>query len=114
MATRTVVISFTAPEPINADAIAQICSVYYPNNAAADLKVFDGTYYDTNVEGFGEGTSLEKFMAQQVAYPKLNAALRKAIRDSRYEFSTDDEATILYLEECAPALLSQGFKIEIA
>lgn len=113
MATHTVVISFNAKKRTVAEPIAQICSTFTPNNAAADLEVFEGTYYDTNVEGWGKGTSLGEFMAAQVAYPKLNAYLRKAIRDSRYEFSTDDEAFRLYLEECAPVLAREGFKIEI-
>lgn len=114
MAQRTVVISFTTPKRTVAEPVAQICSMYYPDNAAADLPVFKGTYYDTNVPGWGIGTTLDQFICQQVAHPGLIAALRKAVRDSRYEFTTDDERAILYLEECAPALASQGFKIEIA
>ena len=109
----TVVISFNATKRTVAEPVAEICSTFTPNNAAADLEVFEGTYYDTNVDGFGMGTALHEFMAQQVAYPKLNAYLRKAIRDSSYEFSTDDEAFILYLEECAQVLAREGFKIEI-
>lgn len=114
MAQRTVVISFTAPKRTVANPVAEICSMYQPNNAACDLPVFEGTYYDTNVKGWGIGTTLEQFICQQVAHPGLIAYLRKAVRDSSYTFTTDDERMIVYLEECAAALASQGFKIEIA
>lgn len=109
----TVVISFEPTKRTVAEPIAQICATYTPNNAAADLDVFEGTYYDTNVEGWGRGTSLGEFMAQQVAYPMLNAYLRKAIRDKEYTFETDDEKFRLYLEECTTVLAREGFKIEI-
>ena len=49
-----------------------------------------------------------------VAYPKLNAYLRKAIRDGQYEFTTDDENMYLFLEESAPALEDQGFTFTFA
>lgn len=113
MSQRTVVISFAAPKRVVAEPVAEICSMYHPHNAAADLPVFEGTYYDTNVEGWGIGTPLDQWMCQQVAHPGLIAYLRKAVRDSQYEFTTDDERMIVYLEECAPALASQGFKFEI-
>lgn len=114
MAQHRIVIKYEAIHPIPEESVAQICSVFYPNNAAADLKVFEGTYYDTNVKGWGEGTDLQKFMGQMVAYPKLNAYLRKAIRDGQYEFTTDEEPMYLFLEECAPALSDQGFTFTFA
>lgn len=115
MAQHRIVIKYAPVEPSkNPKLVAQICSMFYPNNAAADLPVFEGTYYDTNVEGWGEATPLQQFMAQMVAYPKLNVYIRKAIRDGQYEFTTEDEAMYLYLEECAPALQDQGFTFTFA
>lgn len=104
-----VIIKFTAQKPTIAKPVAEICATYVPNNAAADLEVFAGTYYDTNVEGWGLASSLQEFMAKQVAYPKLNAYLREAIRSGEYTFKTDDEGFYLYLKECAPALAEEGF-----
>jgi hypothetical protein len=109
-----IVIKYKAVTPVVHKAVAQICGVYYPNSAAADLKPFDGTYYDTNVAGVGEGLHLEKFMSQQVAFPGLNAYLRKAIRDGEFSFESDDQKLQLYLQECAPALKDQGFTFTFA
>lgn len=108
MASHRIVIEYKPIHPVSPESVAQICNVFYPNTAAADLEVFEDTYYDTNVDGFGEIGSLEQFMAQMVAHPGLNIYLRKAIRDGQYEFTTQDEKMYLFLEECAPALAPQG------
>lgn len=110
----TIKIVYSAISAPTADVVAQICATYVPNNAAADLAVFDGTYYDTNVAGFGEGMSIEKFFADSVAHPGLIAALKFAVKDGEYEFDTEDEKTIMYLEAVAPAVADQGFEITVS
>ena len=107
-------ITYTAIEAPKADLVAQICSTYVPTSAAADLPVFEGTYYDTNVAGFGEGMSIETFFANAVAHPGLVAALKLAVANGEYEFETEDEKTIMYLESVAPAVADQGFEIEVS
>lgn len=104
-----IVIKYEAVEQANPESVAQICGVFYPNSAAADMAPFEGTYYDTNVAGFGEGMDAQSFMSKMVAYPGLTAYLRKAIRDGEYQFETNDDKMYLFLEECAPALKDQGF-----
>lgn len=90
-----------------------ICAIFVPTNAAADAAAFAGTYYDTNVYGYGEATTLEAFMSQMVAHPGLIAAFRKAINDGTYTFQAEDKEA-LYLGEVAPAVADQGIKIVIA
>ena len=115
----TITITFTPAVKFESDAaVQQIFGVWSPANTASDNPVFDGTYYQTNVWDNGEfpyETSLEAFMAQQVAHPGLIAALRAAVRaydentgTGVYEWAaTDDDA--LYVEELAGALADQGF-----
>ena len=110
----TITITYTAVSAPVADAVAQICAVFVPTNAAADLAPFEGTYYDTNVEGFGEGMSIEKFYADSVAHPGLVAALKLAVKNGEYSFDTDDADMIMYLEEVADAVKSQGFDIQVS
>ena len=110
----TINIKYTAIEAPSANLVAQICGLYLPTNAAADLPPFEGTYYDTNVEGWGEVIPVEKFFADSVAHPGLVAALKLAVRDGEYDFDTDDEKTIMYLEEVAPAVADQGFEITVS
>lgn len=107
-------ITYTAIEAPKAEAVAQICATFVPTNAAADLPAFEGTYYDTNVAGFGEGMSIQKFFADSVAHPGLIAALKLAVENGEYEFDTDDADTIMYLESVKGAVADQGFDIEIS
>lgn len=110
---KTITITYTAITAPAANAVQQICDVYYPANNASRNPAFDDTYYDTNVEGFGEATTLEAFMAQMVAHPGLVAALRAAIRDGSYTYEGTEEDA-LYIAELTPALAPQGFTFEVA
>ena len=107
-------IVYTAISAPNAEPVAQICSIFQPTNAAADLPVFEGTYYDTNVEGWGEGTSFEQFIKDSVAHPGLVLALKMAFENGEYEFDTTDEKLIMYLEEVKDAVADQGFDITVS
>lgn len=110
---KDITITYSAVTAPSAQIGAQICGTYAPNNAAADLAPFDGTYYDTNVAGFGEGMTIETFFANSVAHPGLVLALKNAIKDGTYTFTTDDQDEIDYLGEVASAVADQGFEIEI-
>ena len=108
-------IEYSAIAAPAAEAVAQICATFVPTNAAADLAPFDGTYYDTNVAGWGEGTSIEDFFAQSVAHPGLFAAIKLAMEaeDGVYEFETSDDKTIIYADELAKVLKGEGFTITV-
>jgi len=91
----------------------QIFGVWNPATTASDNEAFNGTYYQTNVWDNGEfpyATSLDAFLASQVAHPGLVAALRAAVRakDGQYIWETTDD-NLLYVEELAGALKDQGF-----
>lgn len=109
----TITITYTAPAVSEAKATQQIFSVWNPALTASDNAAFNGSYYDTNVWDNGEfryATSLDEFLAKQVAHPGLIAALRAAVRaeNGKYEWEATD-ADLLYMEEFAPALADQGF-----
>ena len=110
----TINIKYTAISAPTAEPIAQICAVFEPTNAAADLPAFEGTYYDTNVEGWGEGTSFEQFIKDSVAHPGLVLALKMAFENGEYEFDTTDEKLVMYLEEVKDAVADQGFDITVS
>lgn len=120
----TITITYTAPTVFEANATQQIFGVWAPATTASDNAAFEGTYYDTNKwdEGkFPYATSLEKFLADQVAHPGLIAALRAAVRayvpaqgDTPAKAGTYNwvatDADLLYIEELEPALKDQGFE----
>ena len=119
----TITITYTPVAPFaDAKATEQIFSVFTPAKTASDNVKFENTYYQTNVWDNGEfayATSLDAFLAQQVAHPGLIAALRAAVRafdaDSgkgvyNWEATADDA---LYVEELNPALKDQGFELSV-
>ena len=107
-------IVYTAISAPVAEAVQQICATWVPTNAAADNAAFEGTYYDTNVAGYGEGMTAEEFFKASVAHPGLVAALKLAVENGEYEFDTDDVKTIMYLEEVKDAVADQGFEITVS
>lgn len=111
----TVTITYTPAQGfVNDPATEQIFGVWNPATTASDNLAFAGTYYQTNRWDNGEfpyATTLEQFLADQVAHPGLVAALRAAVRaeDHTYTWTIADEDEV-YIEELAPALEAQGFK----
>ena len=116
----TITITYTPAEKFANDAATQqIFNVWNPATTASDNAVFEGTYYQTNVWDKGEfpyATSLDAFLAAQVAHPGLIAALRAAVRaydadagKGVYAWEATD-ADVLYIEELSGALAGEGFE----
>ena len=117
----TITITYTPATGFKTDsATQQIFGVWNPATTASDNTVFADTYYQTNKWDNGEfpyATTLEQFLADQVAHPGLIAALRAAVRAYDEETgkgiyvwtASDDDA--LYVEELQGALKEQGFEL---
>ena len=107
----TITITYTKPVDASVAPKNEICATFVPTNAAADWKTggIPGSYYDTNVDGYGECMSAEDFFFKQVAHPGLVAALRAAMRAGSYDWEATD-ADVQYVGELAPALKDQGFE----
>ena len=108
-----ITIKYTSVVAPVVNTAAPICPVMMPTNAAADMKAFDGTYYDTNVAGWGEGTALEAFMAQADAHPGLVAAVKQAIKNGEYTIDDATSKDVLYANEVAGSLKDQGIEFII-
>ena len=109
----TIRIKYTAPVAPNVAAVTPICRYFFPAGCAADHPSMEGTYYDTNVQGWGEATALDQFMSQMVAHPGLVAAVKQAVANGEYTMEEVNEAVKLYICEVAPALADQGFTFEV-
>lgn len=120
----TITITYTPIKPFVGDpATQQIFSVWNPAATASDNTAFAGTYYQTNKWDNGEfkmATTLEEFLANQVAHPGLIAALRAAVKaydaakkKGVYNWEATD-ADVLYIAELNPALKDQGFELAVS
>ena len=108
-----ITIKYTGVVAPAVNPVAPICPVMMPTNAACDNAVFDDTYYDTNVAGWGEGTALEAFMAQADAHPGLVAAVKQAIKNGKCTIDDATSKDVLYMNEVAGSLKDQGIEIII-
>lgn len=108
-----ITITYTAPVAPAAQSVSPICRMFTPDGCAADHPNMAGTYYDTNVDGWGEGTPLAAFMAQMVAHPGLLAAVKQAIQKGTYVLENADDKTVLYVNEVGPALVEEGLTFEV-
>ena len=124
----TITITYTPIKPFVDDpATQQIFGVWNPATTASDNPVFASyaapdNYYATNKWDNGEfkmATTLDEFLASQVAHPGLIAALRAAVRaydDAEKKGVYNWEATdadVLYIDELNPALADQGFELVV-
>ena len=111
----TITIAYEALVPAKGgEPVAQICATFKPDNAAAALDVFAGTYYDTITgSGLDPATSLDDFMASQIAHPGIIAALRAAARDGFFVYENASNDDVLYWGEIKPALEAYGYTVTI-
>lgn len=105
----TITIKYTAPVAPVEGVVSPICRCFHPAACAADHPCMEGTYYDTNVEGWGKATTLEQFISQQVAHPGLVAATKQAMLKGEYTIAEANEAIVLEIHEVADALKAEGF-----
>lgn len=112
----TIKITYAAPKDVEEREAAPICALFVPTNAACDKDVFDDTYYDTNVYGYGFGSELEDFLAMQVSHPGLVAAMKAAAESESGEFTmhTEDASLETMVAELNRAMAARGFKFEWA
>lgn len=108
-----ITIKYEAPAAISTQAADPICRVFNPTNCAADNSAFVGSYYDTNVDGWGEGTSIASFIAQADAHPGIVAAIKQAMKNGECTIDDATSKDVLYMNEIADSLADQGITITI-
>ena len=110
----TIKITFEAPVAPTKEDIAQVCSVFVPNNAYIDTDPYAGTVYDTNVEGFGTWEGLVEWIASITNTPNVLIMFKAAVRDGEAEFEEEDPKVVEYIKEIGEALADNGFVVEIS
>lgn len=112
--TITIAYDASAVKHDNRQESAPICGIYAPTNCAADMDVFEDTYYDTNVKGMGFGDEFDEFINLQVSHPGLVAAMKKATVDGSYVMVTEDPMMETMIDGLNKTLADSGFKFTFA
>lgn len=110
----TITITYTEPEvPVEAN-VAQICALFLPTNSYVDLPPYEGTIYDTNVDGWGTWEGLAEYLGKITHSPNVLIMFKAAYRDGSVEFTEDDPKMVEYYKEIGMALEAYGFVVAAA
>ncbi len=120
-----ITIIYKGPATESISFASSICRMYEPNNSYIDTKAYEGTVYDTNVEGFGKINLMEPYATTSFPFPvplaqfKL-AVLGEDVKDSggnitgkKVTFSVESYMEAYWYIQAGFALADQGFTVEV-
>lgn len=108
----SITIKYTAPtEPVKAD-VTPICRLFTPNNAYIDTEAYEGTVWDTNVDGWGTWQGLAAYLEKITNTPNVLILLKAAVLDGEVTFEEEDPKMVEYIKELGTALAPYGFEID--
>jgi hypothetical protein len=111
-----VTIKYTGPTEAPDKVVADVCATYVPNNSYIDTAAYEGTVYDTNVDGNGVIKLPEPFATTSFPFPVPLAQFKLAIVGTNNEvtFQVEDYKEAFYYQDCGKALADQGFEVTVA
>lgn len=101
----------------DADRIGMnISRMFEPTGAYIDSKPYEGTVYDTNVEGWGETAMPEPFASTSIPFPAALAQFKLAIvgKSNEVSFDVEDYKEAFYYETLGDQMKDQGFVVEVS
>lgn len=112
----TVKITYKGIEKDASKIVAPICRLFVPNNCYADTPAYEGTVYDTNVDGFGHVEMVEPYASVSVPFPVPLAQFKLAVvgENNEVTFDVEDYKEAFYYMQVGEQLESQGFEVEVS
>ena len=107
----SITIKYTAPAVAAQADVTQICAMFWPNNSYVDGEVYDGTIWDTNVDGFGTWEGLEAYISSLSHTPNALIMFKAAVRDGEVTFEEADAKQVEFYKELGTALAAYGFEV---
>lgn len=107
----SITIKYTAPEVLDPMAVDQIPAMFWPNNSYVDTEVYEGTIWDTNVEGWGAWDGLADYLDSISMHKGLLLMFKKAVREGEATFEAENEIDAEYCMEVGRALAKFGFEV---
>lgn len=123
----TIKITYAGPAvPEKVTFVNPICRLYAPTGSYVDTPAYEGTVYDTNVEGWGKIDVMEPYASTAFPFPVPLAQFKIAIigqdvldEDGKatgakfVEFTVDSYMEAFWYTEAGRALADQGFTVEV-
>ena len=110
----SITIKYTAPAvPVEAD-VKQICAFFLPTNSYVDTKPYEGSLYDTNVEGYGTWEGMAAYLEKISASPNVLIMFKAAVNAGQVTFEEADAKQVEYYKEVGRQLAPYGFEVTAA
>ena len=112
----SITIKYTEPvAPVEGD-VQQICALFLPTNSYVDGEPYEGTIWDTNVEGFGTFETLAEYLSKITSAPNVLILFKAAIAagEDGVTFEESDPKQVVYYQELGKALADYGFEVTVS
>ena len=114
-------IVYTGPAVESIPYVNPICRLFVPNNSYIDTPSYDGTVYDTNVDGFGKIDLMEPYATTSFPFPVPLAQFKLAVvgkYDKKaggkvVEFRVPSYMEAFWYMQAGVSLADQGFAVEV-
>lgn len=114
-------IVYTGPAVDSIQFVSPICRLFVPSNSYVDTSAYEGTVYDTNVDGFGKIDLMEPYASTSFPFPVPLAQFKLAVigeddeesggKKVEFEIATYMEA--FWYMQAGIALADQGFTVTV-
>lgn len=114
-------IVYTGPAVESIQFVSPICRLFVPNNSYVDTPAYEGTVYDTNVDGFGKIDLMEPYASTSFPFPVPLAQFKLAVvgeddttsGGKKVEFEVASYMEAFWYKQAGDALADQGFTVVI-
>lgn len=122
----TITIEYRGKET-NVERIAcPICRIFTPSASYVDTVAYEGTTWDTNVDGWGSTPVVEPYASTSIPFPVPLAQFKLAVVGTpivgeggkqvighSVKFTTEDYKEAFYYKQVGAALADQGFTVTV-
>lgn len=120
-----VTITYKGPEAESIQVVNPICRMFQPCNSYVDTPAYEGTVYDTNVDGWGKIDLMEPYATTSFPFPVPLAQFKLAtvgedVKDKdgnvigkKVTFFVDSYMEAFWYKQAGTALAEQGFTVEV-
>lgn len=100
-------------QPVDERCFWEIPRTWGPKRSYIDTKPYEGTVYDTNIDGWGFIEMPEPYASTSLPFPVPLAQFKLATMGGVVTFETDDYKEAFYYAEVGAAVADQGFEIVV-
>ena len=110
----SITIKYTEPKALVQADVKQICAFFLPTASYVDSPEYEGSIWDTNVEGTGTWEGIAAYLDSISAAPNVLIMFKAAATDGTVTFEESDAKQVEYYKEVGRRLAVYGFEVSAA